>query len=401
MRAVILPSLEIQERPDPVPGRGEAGMAFALALLLAACGGRGAPPPGAATDSAGIAIVTSAAPDSVITPAPRWTVGGEGSPLLDVTDLAVRDDGTLLVANSGSAEVLAFGADGTLRWRFGRKGAGPGEFQRALSVAAIGDTAFAYEFGIGRLTVIGPDGALLRTLQLDLDGPNTELRGAFDDGSLLLAARFFKQMQPGLNRDSLVLSRVSATGLPLGSSGWMHSSMVDFVLADLGPNLHDQAFGAVASVATAGPWLARATGLAAEVRLGGSNGAVRRIVRWNESGAPVDDDARARYRAVRLGEAGTEMERRMVEEWLDHATFAATVPLVGALAVGRDGRLAVAGYCGAGATGCDWRLFAAAGRWVRTLRLPRRSERAVLDGDLLVTLSVDDDGTERLEAWDW
>jgi hypothetical protein len=93
------------------------------------------------------------------------------------------------------------------------------------------------------------------------------------------------------------------------------------------------------------------------------------------------------------------MLRRMREEWLAHATFADSVPPTGLVALGHDGTLLVSEYCATGHDACTWRLFDAAGRWVRTLRLPGRVERAVLAGGLLVTLSEDADGVERLEAW--
>ena len=360
-------------------------------------------PAASVTDSAGIAIVTSSAPDSVIEPTLVWSVGGsdDGNPLLQVTDLAVTGAGVLLVANSGSAEVLAYDATGALEWRFGRRGAGPGEFQRALSVAAIGDSAFAYEFSLGRLTVIAPGGAFARVQQFPLEGPNTELYGAFGDGSLLLAERHLTDMKPGLNTDSAVYRRVSTTGISLGVIGWERAATVDFVMAGMGPNLHEQAFGPVAALATAGDWLARTTGRDAEVRLSDPSGRLRRIVRWEETAAAVTDADREAYRAARLAEAQGEMVGRMVEDWLAHATFADRVPVTGLVAVGTDGRVLVSAYCGPGAghDGCPWRVFDADGRWVRTLRLPVRATDAVLLGELLVTLSEDADGVERLDAW--
>ncbi len=375
-----------------------------LAAAVAACGGGGgnAPTRPAVTDSAGIAIVSSEAPDSVVVPTPAWTIGGgRDTTLINVTGLAMRADGTVLVANSGSAQVLAYGPDGALRWRFGRRGQGPGEFTGEFFVAAIGDTGYVYEFTTRDLMMLAPDGTLLRTLHVTIDEPNLELLGGLGDGSLLFAGRHLTGMKPGVNTDSVVYQRYSLAGISLGSVGWARGSNVDFVMADMGPNLDEQAFGASSAAATAGEWLARTTGHDAEVRLSDPNGRLRRILRWEEAAAPVTEADRAAYRAARLAATRSEMERRMVTDWLDHATFAGTVPVTGALAVGRDGRVAVATYCGPGTASCDWRLFDTDGRWRRTLRLPFRTSRAVLSGDLLVTLSVDDDGVERIDAWRW
>ncbi len=385
----------------PSRGRQAAGIFVPLlAAVLTACGGNGGDTAPAATDSAGITITTSAAPDSVVSPPPAWTVGGTGdTTLVNVTDLAARADGTLLVASSGSAGVLAYGPDGALRWRFGRRGQGPGEFVGDLSLAAIGDTAYVFDFLTRGLTMIGPDGSLLRTMHVTLDEPNLELVGAMADGSLLFAGRHLTDMKPGINRDSVVYRRLGLNGIALGTVGWGRGSNVDFVMAGMGPNLDEQAFGAGSAIAAAGEWLARTTGHDAEVRLGDPNGRIHRIVRWPEVARPVTEADRAAYREARLAAAPDEAERRRAQDWLDHATFADAIPLTGALAVGRDGRVAVASYCALGATTCDWRLFDADGRWRRTLRLPVRATVAVLDGDLLVTVSTAPDGAERVDAW--
>jgi hypothetical protein len=377
-----------------------------LTLLLvggaAACGGRdGTTVRADVVDSAGIVIVTSAAPDAVVEPVRAWSIGGTGddNPLLAVTDLAVTADGMLLVANSGTAEVIAIDSAGQVRWRFGRRGAGPGEFQRDLSLATIGDTVYAYQFGLGRLTAIAPGGTLQRTMPVALDGPNIELRGGFSDGSLLFTARHLTGMKPGLNADSVVHQRLSLLGVPLGTVGWTRGSNVDFVMAGMGPNLDEQAFGPVTAVATAGEWLARTTGRDAEVQLRDPTGRLRRLVRWDEVPAPVRDADREAYRAARLAAVRSEMERRMLEDWLAHATFADTLPATGLVALGRDGRVLVSAQCAPGHGACRWREFDGDGRWVRTLRLPVRAVRAVLAGEVLVTLSEDADGVERLDAW--
>lgn len=59
--------------------------------------------------------------------------------------LSIHPDGRLFVADDASGSVFEYARDGTLRSRFGRLGAGPGEFRAPGVVAFLGDTAIAVE----------------------------------------------------------------------------------------------------------------------------------------------------------------------------------------------------------------------------------------------------------------
>src|SRR5687767_9119587 len=55
-------------------------------------------------------------------------------------------DGTLVVANAGSAEVRAFTPEGDHIWSFGQSGDGPGDFKNLSWIARQrGDTLIAYD----------------------------------------------------------------------------------------------------------------------------------------------------------------------------------------------------------------------------------------------------------------
>ena len=145
-------------------------MAFTAALLPgAACDGPARGPDGVTvTDSAGIEIVTIAAPDAR---AGAWTTdslpvlelgratGPEAALLYNVVGAARLRDGRVLVANGSSEELRIFTADGTLTDTWGGEGEGPGEF-RALSFLAVlpGDSALVFDRRLQRATVFDPLG---------------------------------------------------------------------------------------------------------------------------------------------------------------------------------------------------------------------------------------------------
>ena len=100
-----------------------------------------------------------------------------------IVGLLQLHDGTLVVANAGSAEVRAFTPEGDHLWSFGQSGDGPGDFKNLSWIARMrGDTLIAYDNrGPTRYTIISPSGVLVRSLTADFrtrcGPPEPGLRG--------------------------------------------------------------------------------------------------------------------------------------------------------------------------------------------------------------------------------
>ena len=82
------------------------------------------------------------------------------------------------VADRINAEVKVFDLDGSLALKFGRKGEGPGEFGSLYSLAWIGDTLLALDFGVGRVAMFDAQGRWIgqRRHPGRISGPGTQLR---------------------------------------------------------------------------------------------------------------------------------------------------------------------------------------------------------------------------------
>ena len=81
-----------------------------------------------------------------------------------ITGVDVDRDGNVFVVEGAVPEIRVHGPDGAFVRRFGRRGAGPGEFQGAPRVGVIGDTVWAIEqSGVTRLALFDRQGALLAT----------------------------------------------------------------------------------------------------------------------------------------------------------------------------------------------------------------------------------------------
>lgn len=156
-------------------GFGFAGFSFtglALGALLSGCGDAASP--------SGAAVVIDTLPNGAVrtisnapTQPGQWQLAllhrvqpaeGDSGELLQPQDLALADDGTLLVSETGDAHVKVFDASGRFLRRIGRSGQGPGEF-RVGFLAARGDTLLVQDPQAGRASTFRiSDGAFLGSI---------------------------------------------------------------------------------------------------------------------------------------------------------------------------------------------------------------------------------------------
>jgi hypothetical protein len=373
-------------------------LATALLLLLTACNSESGGAPATTVDSAGIAIVTSEPPGNVDTlAAPSWRVSSDAGPLNDVADLTVTASGSVVIAN-GNYTIVAFNSRGEEQWRFGRQGEGPGEFTSFLSLAALGDTVYVFDFVNRRLTAINSDGTLKGVTQIPPTPQNLELAGGLSDGTLLFTSRILGNLGPGIHRDSVDYLRFGTDGTPSGNIGWGRYRSVDFMMGEFGPNIHNEALGAIGSVAAHDAGVAHAEG-GAQVTVRNADGGIARMVRWNSAPVAVSDADRDAFIAAERASTSDEFQQRQLEAWLPEIVWPEHLPATGLVVSRQDDGLLVAEYCRAAATHCAWRDIDGSGRWRRTLWLPVRATEAVVVGDRLVTLSIDETGFEVISAW--
>lgn len=197
-------------------------LVLALALFLSACAADSGAPDVVRADSAGIEIVTSAATDVPLewSPRERFVVGGadEGPESfygLHPSYLGTDDAGRIHVLNGAAHRVVSFDAAGEVIRDVGRKGGGPGEFERAASLSVARDGAVAVfdyskmalvrwdsvggllpqipfphppAIGGGRHQVVTPDGLLVSTGgSIDDERVNRLIAVAGEDTTLLAA----------------------------------------------------------------------------------------------------------------------------------------------------------------------------------------------------------------------
>lgn len=114
----------------------------------------------------------------------EWRVSAEMADLLPIGasdgQLSVSKSGIVAVGQSDDHQILFYDPSGKALGRYGREGAGPGEFTRIFALGWIGDTLWVLTGSLGagqNLVLIGPDLGFLRQERTPVGLQGTTLRG--------------------------------------------------------------------------------------------------------------------------------------------------------------------------------------------------------------------------------
>jgi hypothetical protein len=205
------------------------------AVIVMACGGCATETPdlptAAVADSAGVRILTYDLTD--VTP-PTYRVLGppdleigvvDGPPAYTfsrIHDLAVTQDGSLVVSDRSTPELRVYDATGMYLRTVGGRGDGPGEFASSPAVAGlVGDTLFAHDPMASRVTTFTLDGSLVDAMTLPVGSAGrAALALRMDDGTYLVQTTWIAPNSADelhdfrLELDSIVIERTDAVGAP-------------------------------------------------------------------------------------------------------------------------------------------------------------------------------------------
>lgn len=147
---------------------------------------------------------------------PSVRVGdGAGQELDRVFGGFLRSDGSMVIGNSGTAELRFYDPAGRLASAAGRSGAGPGEFGSINWIAELpGDSLLAFDMRHQRFSVWNAAGRFARTFTSQAPPGPVRPIGVFGDGSVLLVreGQYDPRRGPGVVRDSMRLLRMALDG---------------------------------------------------------------------------------------------------------------------------------------------------------------------------------------------
>lgn len=400
-------------------------IATAYAAFVAGCPAPQAESGGFATyDSAGISISDNAPAAADRTP--QWRVsaqplltigvvhGDDAYQLWDVRAALRLSDGRIVIANSGTRQLRYFDDRGRFIGSAGREGSGPGEF-RALSrlFRYRGDSLIAFDLGLRRLSVFGPDGGLGRTINLSQPAGEAATvlpRAAASDGSLfgITADPIVPSDPPRAHRPLQRLYRFNArggdpvlAGVFPGALRYQGTETVLGLVSFSGRSLYDVREDRLFVVMT--------DTFAVQVR--SLDGRLQRLVRFAWQPVPVTQDHIALERKQQLEEWEDRYARlppQMMQgkrTLMDVMPFPSTFPAIDTIAVGEGGSVWIRPYApiGSPVTPERWMAFDPAGRYSGVGELPAGFTLLDIGSGYLLGVTRDELGVEsvRLHAIEW
>ncbi len=329
-------------------------------------------------DSAGVEVVE--APREVIEALPEWSLelsldlgGADASPeheFFRVNGARILTDGTLVVVNSGSQQVLFFDQQGNLENVVGGDGDGPEEFRFPVWALPLpGDSLLVFDRRVRRLSVISPERRIVRSARLEGSPVNSNLEGVLDSRQVVLTNLVVTMpagAEPQENETELLLYDLD--GVLVRKIG--DFAGVRFVALE-GRPLVNVVFDALTSFAAGGTGIWIGTGRDYQVRMVDDGGKTTLISRWWGPDRTVTSSDRERWREERIADAETAEERERARERASQTVFAERRAAYGSLWSARSGDLWIREYQPWPSDTLEWLVLDAVGHPKARVHTPR------------------------------
>lgn len=375
-----------------------------LTIALSAC--RSAPQASVrVADSTGVRVTLSRDADrtfAAIDPRPLMDLGGP-----DVTDptqfsriagLYLDPQGSVWVADGGSAELRLFRPDGTHWKTMGGPGEGPGEFRRLRLLGPFrGDSVACWDDALARLTVFDAEGNLARMAPLPPTEAVPRAHDVFRDGALLAQ---FPRM---LASQSLEAGQLLGDTARLERLELAHASRIELALASgpawlwTGHNQVPLPFTINPGLDLDGDALHLVAGPEFRVRVfqGGHLTEIYGVTRGRRDVTP--DDV-ATY-ADLMEEALPQPERGDYLSALDHPARPRYLPAYSHVLVADDGKAWARVYSPDVFGAASWDVFDGQRHWLGKVRTPAGLSVYQVKGDALLGVWRDTLGVEYVRVY--
>jgi len=271
-----------------------------------------------------------------------------GPALYRVWGGAVLGDGTIVLLNGGTRQLLFFTESGQYLHAAGGEGRGPGEFlQPDWFARGRGDTLFVWDTRQRRLSLFNKEGEFLTLHHVPEQLPT--VRGRFADGSFLVIPISLVRIgaDGGVKRDPVQYLRYDlqerSTNRLAGGLGeeWVDGDKGAYALP----------FGKREAAITHGVSLVLGDNASSTLRYYSVQGQLQRVVQWVTRSIPVTDEDKRDYREHYSGDARAEGQRGR------GSIFAADRPRFSSIASDRSGWLWVRLFAPAWEPPGDWLVF--------------------------------------------
>ncbi|MEJ2217098.1 MAG: hypothetical protein P8099_10835 [Gemmatimonadota bacterium] len=393
----------------------------AAMLALTGCG-RPVGPAFAVRDSAGVHIAESRAPawsegeSWRLASAPAVRIGSlNGPPELQfdgVVEALRLADGRIVVADGGSGEVRFYGPDGAFLRRVGGEGDGPGEFRLMSGMGpAAGDSVWVYDYSLRRFTIVPADGGTPRVVALRVDLPTLVAVGRTSDGDWVMGESWAASRlaggagtreapHEGLRRDPVAYIRVGPDGTLRDTLGMFPGRELELRIdPDAGRMMMiNVPFARVSSHAMRGDRVFIGDQSTFQVGEYRPDGRVVALIRIPGMDLTLTDADVAK--ALQNALAGIpERARPGIRALWRSYSMPPTKPAYSRLLVDADGDLWVAASARRPATAERWRVFDAGGRWLGVVAVPPRFRITWIDDAGVLGVERDSLDVERVSLY--
>lgn len=388
----------------------------ALLVVLLSCNGSGPSDDKASLDLAGVPVVENASP---AWPADSgWTLARK--PILDlgsadappayqfqvIVGAARLPDGGYVVADGRRNQLLFYDASGRSRATAGGPGAGPGEFRSIQGLTLTGDSVLVYDPLLGRLTVLGPDGAVRGTVQLaptgnDRHSVNSCAFVGTLDGRLVMVPQLFTPRRggkKGIYWDSAAILAYGMGGTLLGKLA--EPRRMEMFTSSQGSSAVP--FGRRTGVTANGSSLFETDTRTYEIHVYGGQGKLDRVIRRAWQPRPVtsaDREKMIQFFVARSGMAENDPQVVSFRRMLESAPLPEHMPAVLRLIADSQGTLWAADYrLPWDTTSTRWSIFDPKGVWLGNLHTPDRFDVLAVTPDAVLGVQRDSMDVEHFQV---
>jgi hypothetical protein len=398
--------------------------AFAAMAVLGACGRPSASVDGVAiteVDSAGVTVVTISGdaadlPGWELSEIPSTVISGNAAPFLsDVGSVVLRSDGRLVVEDNRSNELHIFETTGETARLIAGAGDGPGEFRNltALSVG-VGDTVYAYDRRLSRISVFDPAGDLLTMIGVDRDfaGPGTFALDAwgFDSDHFVVHSMgpldsVGSASGPRLEQRLAQLDRLDSLGETRGDPVLFRGGFIT-----VGQRFDGASpFGNPSVVAAGSDRIVRGSGVEYELLVATSDMRTHTIIRWPGWRRPLEeplvqmvrDSIASRF--AELPQVRPERVTALLEAMFAPDLVPATLPALGGVFIDDMDRVWVSRFRPSTEQWSQeesWHVLDASGRPLARLPLPSRTRLAAVRDDRVALIMRDEFDVQHVRVFD-
>lgn len=373
-------------------------------------------------DSAGVVIaehdstIAASLPEWGVMGLPQLDLGGGPDPSQQFTSVpgaARLSDGRLVVAEGRENELRVFDSAGALLQTIGRRGQGPGEFNRLAGIQLLmDDTIIAFDASF-QSTVISGDGTYLGHVRYPRPtnpGSYFTILAHLASGGLLGTVRTARAAPPSattpLWREVYALVVADTAGAITDTLAILPGALLAPVEIEEGGSRslrwRNVAFGGTSHVVSDGLRIFIGSNETTEIRqYEGTN--LRRVIRNLTPGTPVTATDRAEWLTATLGrlnlDPGTEEVKAERRRNAESTLFAEAFPFYGGLLLGTDGSLWVQAPQRYPDEGRRYLIYEREGMPVARIGLPDGVWPLQVGPTELVGLWLDADDVQHVRVW--